>query len=98
MSGGSYNYAYRHIDEIADKLVNSKSALRRAFGRHLQLVAKACHDIEWVDSCDYGEGDDVLAINAALGHTGPGLVLSEIVAQAEAVRDELDKAIREAKQ
>ena len=30
----------------------------------LRIVAKAAHDIEWVDSGDYGPGDEVAAIRA----------------------------------
>jgi hypothetical protein len=29
---------------------------------HLELVATALHDLEWVDSSDYGPGDEVAAI------------------------------------
>jgi hypothetical protein len=40
---------------------------RRAFARHLKLVAKALRDIERVDSADYGPGDVNAAIRACLG-------------------------------
>ena len=53
MSGGSYDYAFRYVDEMADSLhgVNT-DPLRRAFAAHLRLVAKAMRDVEWQDSCD----------------------------------------------
>lgn len=72
MSGGSYNYAYRHIEEMAESIENSSKndALRLAFAKHLRLIAKACHDIEWVDSGDYGQGDEVAAITATLENGG----------------------------
>lgn len=45
--------------------------LRAAIAAHrlwladvLDAVSKAMHDVEWVDSCDYGEGDEVPAIAA----------------------------------
>ena len=66
MSGGSYDYAYAKVQEVADRLINQKDDLRRAFGEHLQLVAKAMHDVEWVDSGDFGQGGDVNAIQAVV--------------------------------
>lgn len=32
----------------------------------LELVAQALHDVEWVDSADYGPGDEVAAIRALM--------------------------------
>ena len=66
MSGGSYDYVCYKVEEMADQLKNDPSELRRAFAEHLFLVAKAMHDIEWVDSGDYGQDGDVNAINAVL--------------------------------
>ena len=67
MSGGSYNYAYDKVLEMADSLERySKDPLRLAFAKHLQKVATAMHDIEWVDSGDYGERDEEEAIKAVL--------------------------------
>lgn len=68
MSGGSWDYVYRHFDEIADRLESaSTSAIRRALGKRVRFLAKAMHDIEWVDSSDYAQGDDRDAIIDALG-------------------------------
>lgn len=61
MSGGSYNYAYRHVEEFAESL-NANTPERKAFVSLLFNVAEAMHDIEWVDSGDYGKGDDTKAI------------------------------------
>jgi hypothetical protein len=68
MSGGSYNYAYSHVDDVAGAIESrhTDSPLHLAFAAHLRLVAKAMHDIEWVDSYDYGPGDDLAAIRAVL--------------------------------
>lgn len=66
MSGGSYDYSYQKVLEMADQLAHSPSPLRRAFSVHLKKVAVAMHDIEWVDSCDYGKGDENPAIKACL--------------------------------
>jgi hypothetical protein len=76
MSGGSYSYAYGRVRDFADDL-DQQSAdrdlapevreIRGRFAEHLRLVAKAMHDIEWVDSADYGAGDEVEAIRKCLG-------------------------------
>ena len=66
MSGGSMGYLYLKIEEIAFDLGRSSDLRRRAFATHLDKVAKALHDIEWVDSGDKGPGDDVEAIEAVI--------------------------------
>ena len=65
MSGGSYNYAYERIALLADEIQPSTPE-RRAFKAHLHKVARACQDIEWVDSCDYSKGEETAAILACL--------------------------------
>ena len=95
MSGGSYDYAYSKIEELADQ-IQALSPLRKAFKTHLRKVAEACHDIEWVDSGDKGTGDEDKAILACLGVSGPALALSEAVKDAEKVLGELNAAIRTA--
>ncbi len=80
MSGGSYDYAFGRIDDLAAEvqrqaidreLIPEHRALRLAFADLLKRCAKAAHAIEWVDSCDYGPGDEVAAIRAALAPTPP---------------------------
>ena len=71
MSGGSWDYFYGRLEEVASRLQCERDPLRKAFGSHLQKCAKALHDIEWVDSCDCLPGDEVKAIKAALGPDGP---------------------------
>lgn len=92
MSGGSYDYAYSKVEDMADSL-NSKehSALRRAFAKHLKLVAKAMHDIEWVDSSDYAKGDEAAAINAVLAGDGKAHEFSILKEDAEQLIKELSK-------
>jgi hypothetical protein len=58
------NYLYSRLEWEADFEQNTPE--RKAFAEHLKLVAKALHDIEWVDSCDYGPGDENAAILACL--------------------------------
>jgi len=97
MSGGSYDYAYHGVADMADALehrdakwadgpaggqvydhagrrmlsveesapILARARERRAwFAKLLRKVAKAMHDIEWVDSSDYGPGSEVAAIDA----------------------------------
>jgi len=65
MSGGSMDYVYFRVEEAAEK-VSESTALRAQFKAHLALVARALHDIEWVDSADYGPGAEDEAIRACL--------------------------------
>ena len=76
MSGGSYDYAFSKLEDLADeiekyahqgKLPLATRDLRLAFAVQLRLMATAAHDIEWVDSGDCSEGDEIEAIRAALG-------------------------------
>lgn len=70
MSGGSYNYLYRKVEDFADMMRGATGPAqewRDRFEKHLRLVAEAMHDIEWVDSCDYGDGDELEAIKKVLG-------------------------------
>ena len=67
MSGGRYNYAFRGVEEMADSLESYRASPERlAFAGLLRRVAKAMHDIEWVDDCDMGEGEEVPAIMACI--------------------------------
>jgi hypothetical protein len=68
MSGGSYDYAYQRVRDVADEIEerHPEEAKHLAFAAHLRLVATAMRAIEWVDSCDYGPGDDHEAIDAVL--------------------------------
>ena len=93
MSGGSWDYFYGRLEEVASRLQCERYPLRKAFGSHLQKCAKALHYIEWVDSCDCLPGDEVKAIKAALGPDGPALVLSESRKQAEAALEQLKAAL-----
>ena len=57
MSGGSYDYVGYRIKDIQLRGVETNRR-RMAFQLLLKLVGEAMHDIEWVDSCDYGPGDE----------------------------------------
>lgn len=66
MSGGSWEYFYSRLDNVADQLIGQEDPLRILLGHRLKLCAEALHDIEWVDSCDYSKGDDHASIKVAL--------------------------------
>lgn len=91
MSGGSMNYLYSRLEYEASFRMDTPE--RRAFSKHLKLVAKALHDIEWVDSGDYGPGDENEAIRACLS---AGATLEAAIDAAheahKALRAELERA------
>jgi hypothetical protein len=72
VSGGSYDYAHRGIDNAAfalkARLGPESGALRTWFAEHLRLCAAAMHDIEWTDSGDYARNGDDAAILAVIAH------------------------------
>jgi len=84
MSGGSMNYLYSRIENDAE--FRTHTPQRRAFKAHLLKVIKALHDIEWVDSGDYGPGDENAAIEACLT---PGASLAATIEEAKRVCKEL---------
>lgn len=55
MSGGSWDYFYINVEDVAGRLMRSSKTLRVGLGSHLMDVAKAMKAIEWNDS---GDGDD----------------------------------------
>ena len=56
-------------------------------------MAKALHDIEWVDSADYGPGDDTEAIRACLSS---GATLEAAVEAAHEARKALTAELERA--
>jgi hypothetical protein len=83
MSGGSWDYAFGPIADIADALRNDTSTgsrrplllnddqreWRRRLAAHLELVSAALHAIEWVDSDDTSYPSDVEAIKKVFDAT-----------------------------
>lgn len=65
MSGGSYDYAFHHIDDFIGAM-RADTPERVAFRAHLELVSAAMKAIEWVDSYDYVENAEVEPINECL--------------------------------
>jgi hypothetical protein len=93
MSGGSWDYLTYKVDEAADRLIASANARRRALGKHVRLVAKALHDIEWNDSGD-GAANEPGSIDAVLNHRGA--LLSTIKEEAAELRRILDEIVNDA--
>jgi hypothetical protein len=95
MSGGSYNYAYHRLEEFSEEFgLRADTPARKAFAKHLQKVAKAMHDIEWVDSSDYGYGDEVEAIMACISKTE---LIEAAIERAEKAVKELTETIKSLK-
>lgn len=64
MSGGSYDYIGYRIQDLSESIRNQEIDPRRAsFAKLMKLVGIAMHNIEWVDSCDSGPGDEYEAID-----------------------------------
>ena len=67
MSGGSLEYAYSKLSYIADDVERlATTPLQKAFVKHLRDVSKALHDLEWVFSGDYGDGDEVESLRKVI--------------------------------
>ena len=92
MSGGSMNYLYSKLEYEAN--FREDTPERRAFAKHLKLVAKALHDIEWVDSGDKAPGDDANAIRACLSD---GATLDAAVEAAHEARKALTAELERAR-
>ena len=95
MSGGSLDYVYGRVEEAnADLCRHDLTQTQKAFARHLVKVAKALHDIEWVLSGDYGDGDDTKAIMECIGKSD---IIDTAIENAEKAMMELQKAVEIAK-
>jgi hypothetical protein len=70
VSGGSYDYVYIRLQDLAADIQANDDPLRIAFKAHLEKVANAMHDIEWVDSGDRCPGAEHDAIRAVLADDG----------------------------
>lgn len=60
MSGGSHDYAQNKLEEIAESFSPTEPTHkeeRKKVAKLLRFIGEICHDIEWIDSGDYGEED-----------------------------------------
>lgn len=91
MSGGSMDYLYCKVQQAS---FSKDTPERIAFAKHLQLVADALHAIEWVDSGDFGDGDESEPIRKCLGKTG---CLEAAIEEAKKAMGSLQDEIMRAK-
>jgi hypothetical protein len=98
MSGGSWDYFYNKLEEVADRLLNEREPERRALGRALRTFSPALHAIEWVDSCDWSKPYDTDAIRVALGEHAAARILHETIAQSIEVSERLKEEIKRAQE
>lgn len=96
MSGGSWDYVSFKIDEIAERLCRSDTdtscyLLRRALGRQMQLIGKALHEIEWVDSNDRSPGDERKALEACFHEPLKNVEVRMLLEEIERVQREVKK-------
>ena len=98
MSGGSWDYAFHHFDEIGLRLSKEKQVNRRALGKHILKLSKALHDIEWVDSCDCSPGNEDNAIMEALGSNANKLIAAECIAGLNEAIEEANRVIEKLEQ
>jgi hypothetical protein len=96
MSGGAYDYTYARIQTLAED-IHATSELRAVFKKHLAKVAETCRAIEWVDSGDYGPGDEDKLIKECLGERAGELILEELLAQADELITKLNRQVRRLK-
>lgn len=67
MSGGAYDYFFAKIDDYADEVRIKNCPYRQSFVNLLRKVSEAAYKIEWVDSGDCSEGDEIEAIKECFG-------------------------------
>ncbi len=93
MSGGSLDYAFYKIKDIAEAVRDRADgdSVSLAFASHLEAVAKVAKELEWAWSGDTAIKDAHAAIVQLIG---PSAVLDSAVAAAKEVRRELDNAIK----
>ena len=93
MSGGSWDYQYCQLQELAQKLSTQADYRRRAMAIKVAQLATAMHDIEWVDSGDYSEDGDIEAIDIFLGADRHRLSIEELERNAKVVLEDLKKEL-----
>jgi hypothetical protein len=96
MSGGSWDYFCFKLEEVVQRLKDEACPYRAALGNRLEPFVEAIHDIEWVDSADYGEGRELDAIRKALDYKESD-VLAVAVERAKSVAEELLSIIERVK-
>lgn len=88
MSGGSMDYLSYRVESAPFQL---NTHLRRAFKDHLQKVALALHAIEWNDSGDGHDKEEIFILDC-IKKEG---VLERLLKEARALQLELSKFTNE---
>ncbi len=99
MSGGSYNYAFRTVEDFAAEMRSnggcgdySSSVHRELFRGLLVKVADAMRAIEWNDSCD-GDAAERAKIIACLEYR-PDRRAEEVLREKVAALEDVVKSVR----
>lgn len=92
MSGGQYDYFCWKIDEVECTLLHTETDPRRATLKKVLIkLSRAMHDVEWVDSCDYGKGRDYEALDELFGLLGADPLIVVKAAAYDALKEQLFK-------
>lgn len=93
MSGGSLDYLFGKVEEHVGQIRRYGQEMKKAnwiaFADHLENVAKALHDCEWVLSADMDKNGADAMIDVVLGKNGPKLSMKAI---SEEIKGWLDEA------
>lgn len=92
MSGGSWDYVDIKFTDVGKRLLSEKCPYRRALGKIVLDIAKAMHEIEWVDSSDMGPGDEMESIMKVVQKADSLKVLIE---DATKIRDDINLLLKE---
>jgi len=96
MSGGSYDYFYSKLHDMAQDIrarggcSAASPAERKAFAAHLVKCAEACRAIEWNDSGD-GDVREAQLIRECIA---PGATLAQAISDAKDAMDSLRAEIQ----
>ena len=86
------DYLYGRVQIVAEELQNKTNPpLQRAFGVHLEKVATALKDIEWVWSYDCAPGSEDEAIREVLGNSAQIGALEQIRNDFKELIQEIEK-------
>jgi len=91
MSGSSLDYVCYKLEEATGTIRMSELPIYQAFADHLDKVAKALHDVEWVISGDNGEGTEYKAIRSVITKSDE---LESAIKKADAALKDLRETIR----
>lgn len=97
MSGGSLDYAYQRVRDLAEAIERqAEKPEHHAFAAHLHKVAEAAKALEWVWSGDRAPGDEIEPIKAVLDERAVSAAHLEMVArEAASLLASIDRIMRD---